>query len=285
MVTTPLTPNLGVEITGLSGRDLVNRRAADDCLAALQQYGAVVYRDVHIEDDDLIEFSTMLGELVVVSTGEHERPEIQVITMDPAKANPQMAAFRKGNFFWHIDGTHDPVPQKGTLLAAREVDDEGGDTEFATTYAAYEALPEEEKVELDDLRVVHRFAAALQLAYPDASEEDRALWARQPSRVHPLVWKRRDGRRSLVIGSTAAEIEGWSLDDSRALLDRLLEWSTQPQFVLRHHWRPGDLVTWDNTGLLHRALPFEPTSRRRLHRTTLVGEEAFAGAATARSSD
>lgn len=275
ITSTPVTPNLGVEITGVTGRDLVNQRAADDCLAALQQYGVVVYREAAIEDDDLIEFSKMLGELVVVSTHEHERPEIQMITMDPEKANPTMAPVRKGNFFWHMDGTHDPIPQKGTLLSAQVVDDAGGDTEFATTYAAYEALPDAEKAQIEDLRVVHSFATALALAYPDASEKDRAMWAKQPARVHPLVWKRRDGRRSLVIGSTAAEIEGWSAEDSRALLDRLLEWSTQPQFTLRHHWREGDLVAWDNTGLLHRALPFERTSRRLLHRTTLVGEEGF----------
>ena len=65
-------------------------------------------------------------------------------------------------------------------------------------------------------------------------------------------------------------------DESRALLDHLLEWVTQPRFVLRHHWRLGDLVVWDNTGLLHPAIPYEATSRRLLHRTTLVGEEAIA---------
>ena len=80
----------------------------------------------------------------------------------------------------------------------------------------------------------------------------------------------------MLLGATAAEVVGWPRDEGRALLDRLLERSTQPQFVLRHHWRRGDLVMWDNTGMLHRALPFEPTSRRLLHRTTLVGEEAVA---------
>jgi alpha-ketoglutarate-dependent taurine dioxygenase len=152
----------------------------------------------------------------------------------------------------------------------------GGDTEFASTYAAYDALSGAERAEIADLRVVHSFAAAQQLANPEPSDEERASWDRVPTRVHPLVWKRRDGRKSLLLGATAAEVVGWPLEEGRALLDRLLEWSTQRQFVLRHHWRRGDLVMWDNTGMLHRALPFEPTSRRLLHRTTLVGEEAVA---------
>jgi alpha-ketoglutarate-dependent taurine dioxygenase len=90
------------------------------------------------------------------------------------------------------------------------------------------------------------------------------------------VWTHRDGRHSLLLGATAAEVVGWPSDKSEALLERLLEWSTQPQFVLRHHWHVGDLVMWDNTGMLHRALPFEPTSLRLLHRTTLVGVEPVA---------
>jgi alpha-ketoglutarate-dependent taurine dioxygenase len=273
---TPLTPHVGVEITGLSGHDLVDRGAADDCLASLRQHGVVVYRDANIDDDDLIAFSRLLGEISVVPTGEHERPEIQTITLDPSKTNALLAAYRQGNFLWHIDGATEQVPQKGTLLSAREVDDAGGDTEFASTYAAYGALPETEKDEIDDLRVVHSFAAAQGRANPDASEDERASWGRVPPRVHPLVWKRRDGRRSLLLGATAAEVVGWPAERSDALLDRLLAWSTQPQYVLRHHWRRGDLVMWDNTGMLHRALPFEPTSRRLLHRTTLVGEEAVA---------
>jgi alpha-ketoglutarate-dependent taurine dioxygenase len=162
------------------------------------------------------------------------------------------------------------------LLTAREVDDAGGDTEFASTYAAYAALPDDDKAELETLQVLHSFAAAQLLANPDASDEERASWDRVPTQVHPLVWTHRNGRRSLLLGATAAEVVGWPAETGRSLLDRLLEWSTQPEFVLRHHWQRGDLVVWDNTGMLHRALPFEPTSLRLMHRTTLVGEEAVA---------
>ena len=273
---TPLTPHVGVEIIGMTGSELVDRAVAADCLADLERSGVIVYREADISDADLVAFSRMLGDVAVVPTGEHEHPEIQTITLDPSKTNALLAAYRQGNFLWHIDGATQAVPQKATLLSAREVADAGGDTEFASTYAAYEALPAKDKAEIADVRVVHSFAAAQLLANPHASDQERASWDRVPTRVHPLVWAHRNGRKSLLLGATAAEVVGWPGDQGRALLDRLLEWSTHEQFVLRHRWRRGDLVIWDNTGMLHRALPFEPTSRRLLHRTTLVGDEAIA---------
>jgi alpha-ketoglutarate-dependent taurine dioxygenase len=272
----PITPAFGLEIAGLTAVELVGPRGAEEAQQAMDRYGVVVYRGVGISDDELVALSRRMGTLVVQPTGEHAYPEIQTITLNPAKTNAMLASFRQGNFHWHIDGATDELPQKGTLLVAREVDPAGGDTEFATTYAAYEALSDGEKAEIDSLSVVHSFAHAQSLANPDAGDAERAMWDRVPARVHPLVWRRRNGRKSLLLGATAAQVVGWPADKGRALLDRLLAWCTQPQFTLRHTWRCGDLVMWDNTGMLHRALPFEPTSMRLLHRTTLVGEEPVA---------
>jgi alpha-ketoglutarate-dependent taurine dioxygenase len=272
----PLTLHVGVEIAGMTGSELVDRSVADDSLEALDRHGVVVYRGAYISDADLVAFSRMSGEVAVVPTGEHEHPEIQTITLDPSRTEALLASYRQGNFRRHIDGATQAVPQKATLLTAQEVDDAGGDTEFASTYAAYEALPAEDKAKVADLRVVHSFAAAQHRAHPDATGEVRASWDRVPARTHPLVWTHRNGRRSLLLGATAAEVVRWPAAKGQALLDRLLEWSTRRSFVVRHRRRRGDLVMWDNTGMLHRALPFAPTSRRLLHRTTLVGEEAVA---------
>jgi alpha-ketoglutarate-dependent taurine dioxygenase len=275
VTTSAITPAVGLEISGMTSEDLAQADAAQAARRALEQHGVVVYRELKVSDADLVTFARRLGTLVVQPTGEHEYPEIQTITMDPAKTNAIMASYRQGNFHWHIDGLMDPIPQKATLLTARAVDPAGGDTEFANTYAAYNALSEEERAELADLRVLHSFAHAQSLANPEPTDKERAAWERIPTQVHPLVWKRRDGRTSLLVGSTAAEIVGWPRDRGRDLLDRLLDWATQPQFTLRQRWLVGDLVIWDNTGMLHRALPFAPTSVRLLHRTTLVGEEAI----------
>lgn len=269
-----LKPLIGVQVSGLRGSQLVDRAMADQCLELLDRYGVVVYREVDVSDADLVAFSRLLGEVVVAPMGGlPEHPEVSPVTLDPEKSS--LAAYRKGTFFWHIDGANDAVPQKATLLTAREVSEEGGDTEFANTYAAYEALPDDEKERLEGVRVVHSLAASQLLANPEATPRQRAAWAKVPSREHPLVWTRPDGRRSMLLGATAEYVVGMSAREGRALLDRLLEWATQPQFVLRHEWRRGDLVVWDNTGMLHRALPYD-TGRRLMHRTTLVGEQVVA---------
>lgn len=272
---TPITPAIGLEVTGVPGSELAIAETAKWCRSALNQHGVLLFRESHIGDDDLVTLSRMLGEVVVAPIGGQDgHPEISAVSLDPAKT--VLAAYNSGTFHWHIDGATDAIPQKATLLTALEVSSEGGDTEFANTYAAYEALPDDEKASIADIRVVHSFSTAQALANPDPTDKQRAAWARVPSRVHPLVWNREDGRKSLLLGATAGEVVGMPPAEGRALLDRLLEWSTQPRFALRQHWRRGDLVLWDNTGMLHRAIPYTATSRRLMHRTTLIGEEAVA---------
>lgn len=206
------------------------------------------------------------------ASGPH--PEIFTVTLDPQKN--RAAEYLKSTFFWHIDGATDEIPTKGTLLSARAVSDEGGDTEFAGTYAAYEALPEDEQARLSEIRVVHSLEASQRLMVPDPSEAQLAAWRLRGARQHPLVWRHASGRRSLVLGATAERVVGMGIEEGRAFLGRLLEWATQPQFVYRHRWQVGDLVIWDNRGTMHRALPYAPASNRIMHRTTLEGDEAIA---------
>ena len=268
----PLGSTTGVEVAGLRGHEIVDPVLAEDCRAALEERGVVVFREVDVDDDDLVAFSRLLGDVVPLPMGGHELPEIQKITQDASQS--KLAAYRDATFFWHIDGTTDAVPNKATLLTARKIADDGsGDTEFANTYAAYGALPDDEKGSLASIRVVHSFSASQLLVNPDPPPGERAAWDRNPSRQHPLVWTRANGRRSLLIGATAGEVVGMPASEGRALLDRLLTWATRPQFTLRVRWRRGDLVVWDNTGMLHRAQPYGETSQRLMHRTSLRGEE------------
>ncbi|GAA2569515.1 TauD/TfdA family dioxygenase [Mycolicibacterium diernhoferi] len=271
----PISESIGVDVRGMTSDDFTREQTADHCRQLLAAHGVIVYREAHISDADLVSFSRMLGDVVIAPAGAHpDFPEISPVTMDPSKS--ALAGLRRSTIFWHTDGLIDAVPQKATLLTAREVADDGGDTEFANTYAAYQALPAEKKAELDGYRVVHSVAASQLLLEPDPTPEQLVKWHRAPSREHPLVWTHADGRKSLLIGATAGEIVGMDRAAGRAILDMILDWSTQPRFVLHHTWTVGDLVVWDNTGMLHRAIPYEPTSRRLMHRTTLVGEEAIA---------
>jgi alpha-ketoglutarate-dependent taurine dioxygenase len=100
------------------------------------------------------------------------------------------------------------------------------------------------------------------------------MWRRRPAKVHPLVWTHGSGRRSLVLGSTTERVVGMQDAAGRAFLDGLLARATAPERVYRHEWAAGDLVIWDNRGVLHRALPYDSTSPRDMHRTTLYGDEA-----------
>src|SRR3954454_20450623 len=160
-----------------------------------------------------------------------------------------------------------------TRLSAHAVDASGGETELARTYAAYDEISEEEKGSLDPVRVVHTIEASQRLFNPDPSADELALWRARPAKEHPLVWRHRSGRRSLVLGATADHIVGMDLDEGRALLADLLARSTTKDRVYRHEWAVGDMVIWDNRGVLHRACPYDATSPRDMHRTTFAGDE------------
>jgi alpha-ketoglutarate-dependent taurine dioxygenase len=264
--TTALSPHIGVQVTGVG--NLLDEITIATCLEALKWRGVLLIRGLHLDDAQQVEFSRQIGEVV-----SQRGKEIFTISLDPS-VNP-LAEILKGTFNWHLDGTYDSTPQKATTLTAKVVAMTGGQTEFASTYAAYEALPESTKERIDNLRVVHSFEAAQWGVIDNPGEKQLAAWRRVPTNEVSLVWQREDGRRSLVLGSTADHIVGLAEEESRALLDELLKWSTQPRFRYTHEWQEGDLVVWDNTGLLHRALPYSVESQRTLHRTTVHGVEAF----------
>jgi len=121
--------------------------------------------------------------------------------------------------------------------------------------------------------VVHTMQAALFPGKRDCSPEEFALWCSYPNREHPLVWQHKSGRKSLVLSTSGSHIKGMHAAESHDLLQRLMRHATQPQYVYRHTWRMGDLLIWDNTGTMHRVLPFPEESGRQLHRFTLNGEE------------
>ncbi len=149
----------------------------------------------------------------------------------------------------------------------------GGETEFASTYAAYDGLSDEEKEHVAALRVLHSFEASQRLVNPEPTRDELAKWRQRPDREHPLVWRHRSGRRSLVIGATADHVVGLERDEGRALLADLEARATAEERIYRHEWTLGDLVIWDNTGVMHRVQPYDASSAREMHRTTMSGDE------------
>jgi len=269
-VTTERLGAVGVQIAGVDPARLLEDEALPAWLLdTLDAHGVLVFRGLHLDDATQVAFSRRLGRVEVFGKGVH--PEIFRITLDPAK-NP-MAAYLRGTFDWHIDGCTDDVPIMATILSAHAVAESGGETEFASTYTAFDDLSDEEKERCLSLRVVHSFEAAQRMINDDPTPEELALWRRRPSKEHPLVWTHASGRRSLVLGATTSHVAGMDLGDGRTLLDDLLARSTTPERVYRHHWAVGDVVIWDNRGVLHRACPYDAASPRDMHRTTLHGEE------------
>ena len=259
------TPRIGTEIRA-DRRALLAGTHAAEIRDLLERRGVVVFREVGFTDEEQLTFSRTLGE--VIPQGERG---VFKVTLDPNEN--KMAEYLKAAVLWHIDGSTDDVPTRASLLSARRLSEVGGQTEFSNTYAAFEELPEGEKKSLQQLAVIHTIESIQRKIYPTPTAQQIEGWQAYLPKTHPLVWTHRSGRKSLVLGSTVSHIKGMEPQASRALINRLEEWSTQPRFVYRHEWKIGDLLIWDNTGTMHRVLPYAPDSGRMMHRTTLVGEE------------
>ena len=263
-----LKDHVGTEIRADVPTLLIPEVAAE-VRALLVRRGVLVFRQLNISDQDQVTLAKLLGSL----RDEGEKG-IFKITHDK-RENPS-TAYVKGTFLWHMDGTHDDVPVFASMLSGRRLSATGGQTEFANSYAAYEELPPVMKNRIDGLKVVHSVMTSMTRADVYGSPEDLAFWRSMPDKIHNLVWTHESGRKSLVIGCHAKLIVGMDKTESDQLLQELLAWATQPKFVYRHEWTPGDMLIWDNTGVLHRAEPYPVDSGRLMHRTTLLGEEAFA---------
>jgi alpha-ketoglutarate-dependent taurine dioxygenase len=270
-----LTESVGAEVLGVDS----DRLASDDQLAAavldaLEDNGVLVFPGLGLEPETQVAFCERLGEVDHSSDGHHAVAGIYPVTLD--KSKNASADYLRATFDWHIDGCtplDDAFPQMATLLSAKQVADSGGETEFANSYAAYDALSAAEKERYGSLRVVHSLEASQRRVTPDPSPEVLAKWRSRRTHVHPLVWTHNSGRKSLVLGASADYVEGMDPDVGRALLAELLDRATVADKVYRHAWSVGDTVIWDNRGVLHRAAPYDPRSPREMLRTTVLGDE------------
>jgi alpha-ketoglutarate-dependent taurine dioxygenase len=270
-----LTASVGAEVAGLDSEQL----ATDDALGAaildaLEDNGVLVFPGLHLDPAAQVDFCRRLGEIDHSSDGHHPVAGIYPVTLDKSKNSS--AAYLRATFDWHIDGctpTGDEYPQKATVLSAKQVAERGGETEFASSYAAYDAFSDEEKERFSALRVVHSLEASQSRVHPNPSPETLARWRSRPTHEHPLVWTHRSGRKSLVLGASAHYVVGMDRDEGEALLAELLDRATTPERVYRHAWSVGDTVIWDNRGVLHRAAPYDENSPREMLRTTVLGDE------------
>ena len=275
MIIKPITAEIGATVEAAPDEVLEDGNP-ELILAALDHFNVLVFPQVHMNDDIFLALTAALGEKhenkVTDDGSAASNKGIFRIALD--KDDRTQREFILGNDFWHMDGMSYAVPVKATLLKCESAPREGGDTGFASLHAAYNALPDETRQRLSGLRVGHCLSASLRRLYDQPTAEDFARWdAIFPRLEHPLVWTQESGKSALLIGSTANDIAGMTEGESRALLDELLAWSTQDRFTYRHKWRDGDLVIFNNPGLLHRSFPYDDAAGRVMHRTTLKGRE------------
>ena len=266
---TDIKPEIGSRVH-LDKRALLSGAHAADIRELLERRGVLVFPKIGFTDEEQIQFTETLGTFAHELRGE----SIYKVTLDTREN--ALADYLKGSLYWHIDGTMNKVPILASLLSAKRLSPTGGDTDFCNTYAAYDALPEEEKKAIEGLKVMHSMWTSLFYYDPEPTLAKLKEMEGPGEAELPLVWKHKNGRKSLILGCTAHHVLGMGARESTELLVHLREWATQERFSYRHKWTVGDLVMWDNTGTMHRATPYDPNSGRMLHRTKLQGEEAFA---------
>jgi taurine dioxygenase len=279
--TVPLAPAIGSVVTGLDLASAPTEPQMRALIALLHERGVLVLKDQRLTDADYVRFGRQWGRPLEFFIAEHrdaEFPELIHIDNDPA--TPE--AMRDGAVHWHSDGSYEEEPAAVTMLYGRKAPDEGGETHFASTAAAYDALPAETKSRLDGLVAVHQLGKAPWIegeTRPDPSRPERHMPdQRQPLMMaHPVT-----GRKAIFTSGTAYAIEGMDQAEATKLIRELRRHVVRPEFRVSHKVLPGDVVLWDNFSTVHCASPIAysdaPGKRRLLYRISTKGLPALLSA-------
>ncbi|MEM9682713.1 MAG: TauD/TfdA family dioxygenase [Pseudomonadota bacterium] len=274
--TKPLSDAVGIEVTGLN----VSEADADTSAALYRLFvdnGVICFRDQDLDADAFLSVAGRFGEPIVQIYGQFnlpDYPQIGVLTSEDGDTAGTGERKIRGTS-WHTDASYFERPPKATMLHALVVPPDGGDTEFLSMAAAYEALSDDEKGRIDPMLAIHNY---------ESTRSPRKLIKRSSDQVerfpenmrHPLVRTNPDSaRKAIYLNPIRVEcIDGLERAESDALLDGLMEHCLDPRFQYRHEWSPGDVVMWDNRSVLHQANDDYDWrhNKRRLLRIMLEGE-------------
>ena len=283
-----LHPVFAGRVTGVDLREPQDAATIDAIDDAISQFGILVLPNQFITDSQQMAFSRCFGDLetTVKIYRKDYTPRLDPHVSDVSNLDQNSQIRRTddrlrlnalGNRLWHSDSSFKRIPARFSLLSARAIPSEGGETQFADMRAAWDALPDRMKARLEGMICEHtQLFSRARIGFTDWSEEEREKMAPVPQvlvRTHP-----RSGRRSLYLSSHAGRIRGMQEPEARMLLLDLNEHATQPRFVYTHTWTAGDLVMWDNRCTLHRGRRYDLSQRRDLRRTTSEERAAHAPA-------
>jgi len=249
----------------------------------MDKHAVLVFHDQPLTDEQQLAFTRQFGDIERYQTPGHIRKREQErlgadiadfsnLTRNGSLMTPddRIWLFKLGDRLWHSDSSFRPITAGYSLLSGRTVPARGGETEFADMRAAYDALDDETKVEIEDLVCEHSLIYSREaIGFFDLTSEERDHF--QPVRHRLVRDDARTGRKSLFLSAHAGAIVGWTIPEARVFLRDLIEHATQPRFVYRHVWRAGDLLMWDNRTTMHRARRFDRNEVRDVRRTTLAG--------------
>ena len=257
--------------------------------AGMNDYAVLVFRDQKLSDEEQLRFTLHFGTLEETRGGtpgpihfrtEHEVRKLGRSIKDfsnidasgkPLATDSRAYLFKLADQLWHSDSSFNAVPASYSLLSGRSVPSWGGNTEFADMRAAYDALDERLKHQVEDLVCLHsNMYSRGKLGLTEFSDEERRVFKPVRQRLvrrHPVT-----GRKSLFLSAHAGEIEGMSIPEGRMLLLDLTEFATREQFVYSHTWRVNDFVMWDNRSTMHRGRRFDPGEARDIRQTRLAGD-------------
>ncbi len=276
----PLSGILGTEITGLDAKLAQDDSVIADLRRAFDETSLLVFRDQELTPAQQVAFSRRFGDLEIYPMTQFtlpEQPEVLIVSTVLEDGKP--IGIVDAGQYWHSDSSWRPVPSLGSLFYARELPAEGGDTLFVNMHAAYEALPEKIRERLIGLNADHDYArrnAALSARDGGRPKLTASQKSSNPPVAHPVVRVHPGtGRPALFINQGfTARILGIPEAESDELLEFLFAHILEPRFMYRHQWRHNDMVFWDNRGMIHRATPLPPGTRRTMYRTTIKGEAA-----------
>jgi taurine dioxygenase len=280
-----LDAKLGAKVAGVDVSKPMQQADIDAIENAWRERLVLVFHDQALNDRQLIAFSKNFGELDPPGPNPYgepflkDHPELNVISNVLDEKGKPMGNLGDGEAVWHADMTYVDVPPKAAMLHALEVPppEAGGNTHFANMFAAYEELPAELKKAVEGEIAAHdasrNSAGMLRKGYKEVTDVRETVGAH-----HPLVrTDPKTGRKALFLGRRPnAYVLGLSVPESDALLDALWAHATQPHFAMCHEWKVGDLLMWNNLSVLHRRDPFDPKTRRVMHRSQIKGNERIA---------